>query len=102
MLSLSHVYYSVSYIITCHVSFYFHILFTYFHYFVIQPTREDREFYVNPFKGPMWIIAAAIPPALLSTILIFMDQQITAVIVNRKEHMLKVYITYAEGVNNIC
>lgn len=29
-------------------------------------------------------------PALLVTILIFMDQQITAVIVNRKEHKLKV------------
>ena len=34
-------------------------------------------------------LAAAIP-ALLVTILIFMDQQITAVIVNRKEHKLKV------------
>lgn len=29
-------------------------------------------------------------PALLCTILIFMDQQITAVIINRKEHKLKV------------
>ena len=28
-------------------------------------------------------------PALLASILIFMDQQITAVIVNRKEHKLK-------------
>lgn len=34
-------------------------------------------------------LAAALP-ALLVTILIFMDQQITAVIVNRKEHKLKV------------
>lgn len=33
---------------------------------------------------------AAIIPALLCTILIFMDQQITAVIINRKEHKLKV------------
>ena len=32
---------------------------------------------------------AAIIPALLCTILIFMDQQITAVIINRKEHKLK-------------
>lgn len=34
-------------------------------------------------------LAAALP-ALLVTILLFMDQQITAVIVNRKEHKLKV------------
>ena len=33
---------------------------------------------------------AAIVPALLGTILIFMDQQITAVIVNRKENKLEV------------
>jgi len=36
----------------------------------------------------MWL--AALLPALLATILIFMDQQITAVIVNRKENKLKV------------
>jgi hypothetical protein len=29
-------------------------------------------------------------PAMLATILIFMDQQITAVIVNRRENKLKV------------
>ena len=33
---------------------------------------------------------AAALPALLLSILIFMDQQITAVIINRKEHKLKV------------
>lgn len=33
---------------------------------------------------------ASILPALLVTILIFMDQQITAVIVNRKENKLRV------------
>lgn len=40
--------------------------------------------------NPGWTIPAAIIPALLATILIFMDQQITAVIVNRKENKLKV------------
>ena len=40
---------------------------------------------------PHWyIILLAAIPALLATILIFLDQQITAVIVNRKEHKLKV------------
>jgi hypothetical protein len=33
---------------------------------------------------------AALLPALLATILIFMDQNITTVIVNRKENKLKV------------
>jgi len=32
----------------------------------------------------------AIVPAILATILVFLDQQITAVIVNRSEHKLKV------------
>ena len=37
-----------------------------------------------------WLALLAFVPALLATILIFLDQQITAVIVNRKEHKLKV------------
>ena len=36
----------------------------------------------------MYLLAAI--PALLLTVLLFMDQQITSVIVNRKEHKLKV------------
>jgi hypothetical protein len=36
------------------------------------------------------ILVAAIIPSLLATILIFMDQHITAVIVNRAENKLKV------------
>lgn len=44
-----------------------------------------------PFgKNPWWVYPASILPALLVTILIFMDQQITAVIVNRKENKLRV------------
>jgi len=38
-----------------------------------------------------WLIPLAIVPAMLGMILIFLDQQITSVIVNRKEHKLKVY-----------
>ena len=41
-------------------------------------------------NNPWWSPLAAIVPALLGTILIFMDQQITAVIVNRKENKLEV------------
>lgn len=57
-----------------------------------KPTREDRGWLVPFFheKNPIWFIFVAIIPALFSTILIFMDQQITAVIINRKEYRLKV------------
>ncbi|XP_051973247.1 electrogenic sodium bicarbonate cotransporter 4-like isoform X1 [Xyrauchen texanus] len=56
----------------------------------IKPTRSDRGWIVMPSgKNPWWICVASFVPALLVTILIFMDQQITAVIVNRKENKLK-------------
>uniref|UniRef100_A0AAQ4PCL2 Anion exchange protein n=1 Tax=Gasterosteus aculeatus aculeatus TaxID=481459 RepID=A0AAQ4PCL2_GASAC len=55
-----------------------------------KPTSSKRGWFVPPFGGnPWWVYLAASLPALLVTILVFMDQQITAVIVNRKEHMLK-------------
>nr|QOU09174.1 solute carrier family 4 member 5A [Lateolabrax maculatus] len=56
----------------------------------IKPTRPDRGWLVMPFgKNPWWWYLASSVPALLVTILIFMDQQISAVIVNRKENKLK-------------
>ncbi|XP_075036860.1 sodium-driven chloride bicarbonate exchanger isoform X2 [Mixophyes fleayi] len=55
-----------------------------------KPTRDDRGWFINPLgPNPWWTVLAAIIPSLLCTILIFMDQQITAVIINRKEHKLK-------------
>ncbi|KAM9447134.1 electrogenic sodium bicarbonate cotransporter 4 [Clarias gariepinus] len=55
-----------------------------------KPTRPDRGWIVMPFgKNPWWVYLASFIPALLVTILIFMDQQISAVIVNRKENKLK-------------
>uniref|UniRef100_A0A8C2SXL3 Anion exchange protein n=1 Tax=Coturnix japonica TaxID=93934 RepID=A0A8C2SXL3_COTJA len=57
---------------------------------MFKPTRDDRGWLMNPIgPNPWWTVLAAFIPALLCTILIFMDQQITAVIVNRKEHKLK-------------
>ncbi|XP_069379336.1 solute carrier family 4 member 4a isoform X3 [Paralichthys olivaceus] len=54
-----------------------------------KPTSPNRGWFVPPFGGnPWWVYLASALPALLVTILIFMDQQITAVIVNRKEHKL--------------
>ncbi|XP_049532781.1 electroneutral sodium bicarbonate exchanger 1 isoform X9 [Anopheles darlingi] len=53
-------------------------------------TIPDRGWIIMPFHedNPVWSAPLAILPALLGTILIFMDQQITAVIINRKEHKL--------------
>ncbi|XP_059688597.1 electroneutral sodium bicarbonate exchanger 1-like [Gavia stellata] len=57
---------------------------------MFKPTRDDRGWFISPVgPNPWWTVLAALIPALLCTILIFMDQQITAVIVNRKEHRLK-------------
>ncbi|XP_047454112.1 sodium bicarbonate cotransporter 3-like isoform X2 [Mugil cephalus] len=55
-----------------------------------QPTSNTRGWLISPLgPNPWWTLLAASIPALLCTILIFMDQQITAVIVNRKENKLK-------------
>ncbi|XP_023032621.1 electroneutral sodium bicarbonate exchanger 1 isoform X4 [Drosophila willistoni] len=56
-----------------------------------KPTLSTRGWLIPPFseRNPWWSPIIAVFPALLGTILIFMDQQITAVIVNRKENKLK-------------
>ncbi|XP_053717290.1 sodium bicarbonate cotransporter 3-like isoform X13 [Synchiropus splendidus] len=55
-----------------------------------EPTSKNRGWLIDPLgDNPWWTMLVAALPALLCTILIFMDQQITAVIINRKEHKLK-------------
>lgn len=55
-----------------------------------EPTWEGRGWLIPALgRNPWWTTLAAFAPALLATILIFMDQQITAVIINRKENKLK-------------
>ncbi|XP_036001223.1 sodium bicarbonate cotransporter 3 isoform X10 [Fundulus heteroclitus] len=55
-----------------------------------EPTSKNRGWLMDPLgENPWWTLLVAAIPALLCTILIFMDQQITAVIINRKEHKLK-------------
>nr|KAF6421239.1 solute carrier family 4 member 7 [Molossus molossus] len=55
-----------------------------------EPTDPNRGWIISPLgENPWWTLLIAAVPALLCTILIFMDQQITAVIINRKEHKLK-------------
>ncbi|XP_052063065.1 electroneutral sodium bicarbonate exchanger 1-like [Mytilus californianus] len=57
----------------------------------IQPSRPDRGWFTSPYSphNPWWVWIATALPALVAVILIFMDQQITAVIINRKENKLK-------------
>ncbi|KAM6148339.1 anion exchange protein 4 [Erethizon dorsatum] len=55
-----------------------------------KPTLPGRGWLVSPFgANPWWLSVAAALPALLLSILIFMDQQITAVILNRAEYKLQ-------------
>lgn len=59
---------------------------------VFEPTRSDLRGWIIPFTKeniPWYLYPLSGIPALFLTILIFMDQQITSVIVNRKEHKLR-------------
>ncbi|CAG2204038.1 NCBE [Mytilus edulis] len=57
----------------------------------IQPSDPTRPWFTSPYSSanPWWTMIAASLPAVVAVILIFMDQQITAVIINRKENKLK-------------
>lgn len=56
----------------------------------IQPTRDDRQnFYVSPFGlNGYWIIAAFLP-ALCVSILLFMETELTGVVLNKRKNKLK-------------
>lgn len=57
----------------------------------LQPTRPDRGWIVNPFALEKWWLAiATVLPAIFFSILVMMDQNITSVIINRKDNKLKV------------
>lgn len=71
-------------------------ILVYFINFIIieKNTISNRGWFIDPLErmgDKKWLILIAMAPALLSSILIFMDQHITAVIMNRKEHKLKVF-----------
>ncbi|KAM9373567.1 anion exchange protein 4 [Phaethornis superciliosus] len=56
----------------------------------LEPTNPARGWIIFPFGvNPWWVCLVSAVPAVLVTILIFMDQQITAVILNRKEYKLR-------------
>ncbi|NWH88173.1 S4A4 protein, partial [Aegithalos caudatus] len=56
----------------------------------LKPTNPARGWIVFPVgANPWWVCLVSAVPAVLVTILIFMDQQITAVILNRREYKLQ-------------
>lgn len=64
----------------------------------IEPSWSGRGWVVDPFNGnPWWTCLAAFVPAVLATILVFMDHQITVVIVNRKENKLRVHSSHTSA-----
>ena len=52
-------------------------------------TTSGRSWIVPLFEIPVWVIFAAIGPAILTTILIYLDQNITARLVNNPDHKLQ-------------
>jgi len=54
----------------------------------IRPTT-DRGWYVDPFQAPRWVWFASLGPAVLVAVLAYVDQNITARLVNSRDHKLK-------------
>lgn len=52
-------------------------------------TTTGRPWLVDIFEAPTWVIFGAIGPALLCTILLFLDQNITTRLVNSPDYRLK-------------
>lgn len=52
-------------------------------------TTSGREWLVDIFEVPVWVIFGAIGPAILATILLFLDQNITTRLVNAPDNKLK-------------
>jgi len=57
-------------------------------------TTTGRSWFVDPFDAPIWVRFAAIGPAIFSAMLVFLEQNITARIVNSPDHKLQRGETY--------
>ena len=55
---------------------------------MIQPS-VSRSWLINPFDAPGWVWIAVLGPALLGAVLVFLDQNITARLVNSRDHKLQ-------------
>jgi len=53
------------------------------------PTTSGRPWLVDIFAAPTWIIFASMVPALLCSVLVYLDQNITSRLVNQSSHRLK-------------
>lgn len=51
-------------------------------------TTVERAWFVNPLDAPRWVWWASAVPGLLGAVLLFLDQNITARLVNNKDHKL--------------
>ena len=63
--------------------------------FTLKLTRGDYRGWIIPLLDehcPWYMIILATIPAILLVIIVFIEQHIVSVIVNRKEHKLKVRI----------
>ena len=52
-------------------------------------TTSGRPWWVAPLEAPPWVRVAAVLPALVVTILVYLDQNITVRLVNSEQHRLK-------------
>ncbi len=52
-------------------------------------TTTGRDWLVPLTNAPVWVLFAAAGPALLASILIYLDQNITARLINSPDHKLK-------------
>ena len=66
--------------------------------FAAKSGRTTADFVINPLGNglPIWAVFAAFVPAIVLTILFFMDTQITALVVNRKDYKMKVWFVYVQ------
>jgi len=55
----------------------------------IQPTDSERSWLVGFMDAPTWVIWASIVPAILCSILVYLDQNITARLVNSPDNNLQ-------------
>jgi hypothetical protein len=51
-------------------------------------TTSGRPWQINLFALPIWVVFAAVVPAMLATVLVFLDQNITARLINSPNHNL--------------
>lgn len=54
----------------------------------IRPTL-DRSWFINPLAAPQWVWFASMGPAALAAVLVYVDQNITARLVNSPDHKLQ-------------